>query len=62
MAKNIIATRKRLTIFDGPTHRVSNDRYVLHYKIKEISAKGKWLSAEQVAGLRLRGIRVEYGK
>ena len=51
--------RKRLTIVDIPKHRVSNDRLVLHYHIREL---GKWITAAQVNGLRRRGVKVEYGK
>jgi hypothetical protein len=55
----IKTNRKRLTIVDAPKHRVSGDRLVLHYRIKEL---GKWITAAQVNGLRRRGIKVEYGK
>jgi hypothetical protein len=53
----ITTNRKRLTIVGTPTHRVSNDRLVLHYRIKELK---RWLTAAQVNGLRRRGIKVEY--
>lgn len=47
---------KKLTVQEIPTHRILNDRQVLHYKTKELG----WLSSPKFHALLRKGVKIEY--
>lgn len=49
-------TPKKLTVQEIPSHRVLNDRLVLHYKTKELG----WISSPKFHALIRKGVKVDY--
>ncbi len=47
---------KRLTVSEIPSHRVLNDRLVLHYKTKELG----WISSPKFHALIRKGVEIRY--